>query len=151
MKLTSNQMSGALPFLCVQGASMFNSSCPSHLSHFSTYSHLGVKKEWGFLFKSLWFYTVSVNRSMKLQRECWQNWSGGGVRRKQGRWLKKKKRKKLRMHFPKETSGPSPKLKPSLGAFLWQTLPGGTLSSGNIPWRPVQEPNSMLKGGTAES
>ena len=70
-KLPSNQMSGALPFPFLQGASMFNSSGPSCLSHFLTHSRLGVKKEWGLLFKSLWFYTVLANRSVKLHKECW--------------------------------------------------------------------------------
>lgn len=54
-----------------------------------------------------------------------------GRNEEKARQMIKKKRKKLRMHFPKEISGPSPKLKPSRGAFLWQMLPGGTLSSGN--------------------
>lgn len=71
MRLTSNQMSGTLPFLFALSASMFNSPCPACLSRFLTHSHLGVQRELGFLFKSLWFCTVSMNKSMKLRKECW--------------------------------------------------------------------------------
>lgn len=154
MKLTSNQMLGTLPFLFTQGASMCNSSYPSDLPHFSAHSHLEVKKGQGGFCKSRWFYTVLVNRSMKLQRDCWQNWSGEGRREERGKarqMIKKKKTPKNSKHFPKENSSCPPTLKPPLGPFSRQTLPGGALPSGNIPWHPLQEANSRSKGATADS